>query len=44
MVFMTTFLFIIAFLDFGRSQTGVVWAQASLMDIWTFTYQSTVGP
>ncbi|KAG9231242.1 hypothetical protein BJ875DRAFT_545538 [Amylocarpus encephaloides] len=44
MAFMTTFLFIIAFLDFGRSHSGVVWAQASLMDVWTFTYQSTVGP
>jgi SP family general alpha glucoside:H+ symporter-like MFS transporter len=44
MVFMTTFLFIIAFLDFGRRYSGVVWAQASLMDIWTFTYQTTVGP
>lgn len=41
---MTTILFIIGFLDLGRSQSGVVWAQASLMDIWTFIYQMTVGP
>ena len=44
MVLMTTILFIIGFLDLGRSQSGVVWAQASLMDIWTFIYQMTVGP
>ena len=41
---MTTILFIIGFLDFGRSRSGAVWAQASLMDIWTFIYQMTVGP
>lgn len=41
---MTTVLFIIAFLDFGRSKSGAVWAQASLMDCWTFCYQMTVGP
>jgi SP family general alpha glucoside:H+ symporter-like MFS transporter len=41
---MTILLFIIAFLDFGRSKSGAVWAQASLMDIWTFIYQMTVGP
>lgn len=44
MIFMTTILFVIGFLDFGRSQSAVVWAQASLMDIWTFVYQMTVGP
>src|SRR3954471_4496412 len=44
MVCMTTILFIIAFLDFGRSKSGAVWAQASLMDTWTFLYQMTVGP
>ncbi|CZR62573.1 probable maltose permease [Phialocephala subalpina] len=44
MVFMTILLFIIGFLDFGRSHSGAVWAQATLMDIWTFTYQMTVGP
>ena len=44
MLLMTTILFIIGFLDFGRSKSGVVWAQASLMDIWTFIYQMTVGP
>lgn len=44
MAVMTTLLFIIAFLDFGRSKSSVVWTQASLMDIWTFMYQMTVGP
>lgn len=44
MVVMTTIFFIIGFLDFGRDQSGAVWAQASLMDIWTFIYQMTVGP
>jgi SP family general alpha glucoside:H+ symporter-like MFS transporter len=44
MIFMTAILFVIGFLDFGRSKSGVVWAQASLMDIWTFIYQMTVGP
>jgi SP family general alpha glucoside:H+ symporter-like MFS transporter len=44
MYFMTVLLFIIAFLDFGRSKSGAVWAQASLMDIWNFIYQMTVGP
>lgn len=44
MVLMTTLLFIIAFLDFGRSKSGAIWAQATLMDIWTFIYQMTVGP
>jgi MFS transporter, SP family, general alpha glucoside:H+ symporter len=44
MVCMTAILFIIAFLDFGRSKSGAVWAQASLMDTWTFLYQMTVGP
>jgi SP family general alpha glucoside:H+ symporter-like MFS transporter len=44
MILMTIILFIIGFLDFGRSNSGAVWAQASLMDIWTFIYQMTVGP
>jgi MFS family permease len=44
MYFMTVLLFIIAFLDFDRSKSGAVWAQASLMDIWTFIYQMTAGP
>jgi SP family general alpha glucoside:H+ symporter-like MFS transporter len=44
MIFMTAVLFIIGFLDFGRSNSNVIWAQASLMDIWTFCYQMTVGP
>jgi len=41
---MTLILFIIGFLDFGRAKSGAVWAQATLMDIWTFLYQMTVGP
>jgi SP family general alpha glucoside:H+ symporter-like MFS transporter len=44
MVLMTLLLFIIGFLDFGRSHSGAIWAQATLMDIWTFIYQMTVGP
>lgn len=44
MIVMTIILFIIGFLDFGRSHSGAVWAQATLMDIWTFVYQMTVGP
>lgn len=44
MIAMTLLLFVIGFLDFGRGNSGVVWAQASLMDIWTFIYQLTVGP
>ncbi|KAH8690272.1 putative MFS transporter [Talaromyces proteolyticus] len=44
MIVMTIILFVIGFLDFGRNNTGIVWAQASLMDIWTFVYQTTVGP
>jgi SP family general alpha glucoside:H+ symporter-like MFS transporter len=44
MIIMTIILFIIGFLDLGREKTSVVWAQASLMDIWTFVYQTTVGP
>lgn len=44
MIVMTIILFVIGFLDIGRGKSGAVWAQASLMDIWTFTYQMTVGP
>ncbi|KAL1977834.1 hypothetical protein VTN31DRAFT_693 [Thermomyces dupontii] len=44
MVIMTILLFVIAFLDFGRNNSGPVWAQASLMDVWTFIYQTSVGP
>jgi SP family general alpha glucoside:H+ symporter-like MFS transporter len=44
MLFMTILLYIIGFLDFGRSHDGAIWAQATLMDIWTFIYQMTVGP
>lgn len=41
---MTVLLFVIGFLDLARSHDGAIWAQASLMDIWTFIYQMTVGP
>jgi SP family general alpha glucoside:H+ symporter-like MFS transporter len=44
MVLMTVILFIIGFLDIPKNNTGAIWAQATLMDIWTFTYQMTVGP
>lgn len=44
MIVMTTILFIIGFLDLGKHASGAIWAQATLMDIWTFTYQMTVGP
>jgi SP family general alpha glucoside:H+ symporter-like MFS transporter len=43
MIFMTTVLFIIGFLSLS-SKTGAIWATATLMDIWTFCYQMTVGP
>jgi SP family general alpha glucoside:H+ symporter-like MFS transporter len=38
---LTVILFIIGFLDLTPNYTtnrGVIWAQASLMDIWTFVY------
>ncbi|KKK24459.1 hypothetical protein P175DRAFT_0480203 [Aspergillus ochraceoroseus IBT 24754] len=41
---MTVILFVIGFLDLGSHPDGAIWAQASLMDIWTFIYQMTVGP
>ncbi|KAA8651006.1 hypothetical protein EYZ11_004298 [Aspergillus tanneri] len=44
MLVLTLILFVIGFLDIGRDISGAVWAQASLMDIWTFLYQMTVGP
>ncbi|KAM0085613.1 hypothetical protein ACKRZS_002119 [Fusarium odoratissimum] len=43
MMVMTTLLFIIGFLSIS-STTGAIWATATLMDIWTFVYQMTVGP
>jgi hypothetical protein len=43
MVVMTTLLFVIGFLSIPTS-TGAIWATATLMDIWTFVYQMTVGP
>lgn len=44
MVVMTVILFTIGFLDIPKHNTGAIWAQATLMDIWTFAYQMTVGP
>jgi drug/metabolite transporter (DMT)-like permease len=41
---MTLLLFIIAILDFWRSNKSFIWAQASLMDFWTLIYQTSVGP
>ncbi|ANB13674.1 Mal31p [Sugiyamaella lignohabitans] len=44
---MTLLLFIIAILDCAPSYSsnlGFSWAQASLLDVWTFLYQLTVGP
>ena len=37
-------MFVIGFLDLGSHPVGATWAQASLMDVWTFVYQLTVGP
>jgi MFS transporter, SP family, general alpha glucoside:H+ symporter len=44
MIVMTIILFVIGFLDLGRAHVGAVWTQASLMNIWTFIYQMTIGP
>lgn len=41
---MTVLLFVIGFLGIAKHNTNAVWAMASLMDIWTFIYQMTVGP
>ncbi|EGX96073.1 MFS transporter, putative [Cordyceps militaris CM01] len=41
---MTVLLFIIGFLAIPKHNTGAVWALSTLMDIWTFVYQSSVGP
>jgi len=44
MVVMTLLLFVIGFLSIPADNRGAVWAMATLMDIWTFAYQMTVGP
>ncbi|KAG8411800.1 hypothetical protein J3459_016297 [Metarhizium acridum] len=44
MAVMTVLLFVIGFLSIPKHNTGAIWAMASLMDIWTFVYQMTVGP
>lgn len=41
---MMTLLFIIGFLSIPANNRGAIWAMATLMDIWTFVYQMTVGP
>lgn len=41
---MTVILFIIGFLSIPINNNGAIWAMASMMDIWTFVYQMTVGP
>lgn len=41
---MTVILFVIGFLSIPTNNTGAIWAIATLMDIWTFLYQMTVGP
>ncbi|KAG5982566.1 hypothetical protein E4U55_001713 [Claviceps digitariae] len=43
-VVMTILLFIIGFLSIPKNNKGATWAMASLMDVWTFVYQMTVGP
>ncbi|EFY96694.1 hypothetical protein MHUMG1_09888 [Metarhizium humberi] len=44
MAVMTVLLFVIGFLSIPKNNKGAIWAMASLMDIWTFVYQMTVGP
>ncbi|KAH8893916.1 general substrate transporter [Thozetella sp. PMI_491] len=44
MIFMTLLLFIIGFLSIPTNNMAAVWGMASLMNVWTFTYQMTVGP
>lgn len=43
-VAMTVILFIIGFLSIPVNNNAAIWAMASMMDIWTFIYQMTVGP
>ncbi|UNI22262.1 hypothetical protein JDV02_008165 [Purpureocillium takamizusanense] len=44
MILMTVLLFVIGFLGIPKNNKGAVWALASLMDLWTFIYQTSVGP
>ncbi|KAG6006882.1 hypothetical protein E4U21_006601 [Claviceps maximensis] len=44
MVVMTVLLFVIGFLSIPKHNKEAIWAMASLMDLWTFVYQMTVGP
>ncbi|KAA8916819.1 hypothetical protein TRICI_000938 [Trichomonascus ciferrii] len=44
---MTVLLFIVAIIDCipdYDNKPGIIWAQGSLLDVWTFFYQLTVGP
>ncbi|KAK4235189.1 general substrate transporter [Achaetomium macrosporum] len=41
---MTLLLFVIGFLSIPAGNRGAIWAMATLMDVWTFVYQMTVGP
>jgi MFS transporter, SP family, general alpha glucoside:H+ symporter len=41
---MTIILFVIGLLSIPATQKGAIWAMASMMDVWTFVYQMTVGP
>lgn len=44
---MTVLLFVVAIIDCVpnyESHSGIMWAQGSLLDVWTFLYQLTVGP
>lgn len=45
--FMTLLLFIVAIIDCipdYDNKPNIIWAQGSLLDVWTFFYQLTVGP
>lgn len=43
-MYLTTIIwFIIGFLDLASSRPGVVWAQAILLDVYTFVWQMSLG-
>lgn len=44
MIVMTVILFVMGFLAIPKHNDGAIWALASLLDIWTFIYQMTIGP
>ncbi|KAH8771639.1 putative MFS transporter [Diaporthe sp. PMI_573] len=43
-IVMTIILFSIGFLSIPVNSDGAIWAMATMMDVWTFVYQMTVGP